>query len=81
MLCNHEGCEPNLLLESLEEVDICKLFHLINVHRFHHFLVVEEHPAFRLFLVHKLPDECHIMSKPLAERVQALSGLAHAYPA
>lgn len=48
--------------QTPKEVYVCKLLHLVDIHRLHHFLIVEQNPGFSLLLRDVLSDERHIVS-------------------
>ena len=49
-------------LDPLKKVDISKPFHLLHIHRFHHFLIVEQYPSFLSFAREVLPDEGDVVA-------------------
>jgi hypothetical protein len=51
------------VLQTPEEIDICKLLHLLHVCSLRDLLIVEKHPFGRLFVKNLLADESYVVTK------------------
>jgi hypothetical protein len=47
----------------LEEVDVGKFLHFLDIVGFDNFLVVEEDPRWRTLAFEKLADECNVVTR------------------